>query len=154
MTRATSLWSVYLDWQSVSSFPLCKDSKGIPQGLHCVSPRSPCLSWWISRPVFMCAKIPHEMFFWSSANHVIHVTQEDRFMLSLCTFLHVRQRNGYQLVITQVVYFLCAVSLPGLTIILESLKLFLQSPTLEESNFASGTGSTYTGSDSHGIGDG
>ena len=58
-------------------------------------------------------KIAHEMFFWSRAHHVIQVTQEDRIFRSLCTFLHIRRRIGYQLVVAHVVDFLCAVNTPG-----------------------------------------
>ena len=132
-------------------FQLCKDSKGIPRGLHCVSPRSPCLSWWISRPVFMCAKIPQDVLVVQcqprhpcdarGSVHVIVVYVSSRTSEKRIPTGHNSSR-------------LFSVNIPGLRIILESLKLFLQSPTLEESNFASGTGSTYTGSDSHGIGDG
>ena len=34
--------------------------------------------------------IAHEVFFWSRAQHVIHVNQEDRIICSSCTFLYVR----------------------------------------------------------------
>ena len=45
------------------------------------------------RMVFMCSKITHEVFLWSCASHVIHVTQEDRIIMSL--FLHVRPRKTF-----------------------------------------------------------
>ena len=58
-------------------------------------------------------KIAHELFVWSLAHHVIHVTQEDRIFRRLCTFLHVRRRIRYQLVVAHVVDFLCAVNTPS-----------------------------------------
>ena len=73
-------------------------------------------------------KIAHEMLFWTCTHHVKHVTQEDRTVWSLCTFLHIRRRIGYQLVAVHVVDFLCAVNTPGLRRDLEALKRFLAKP--------------------------
>ena len=70
-------------------------------------------------------KIAHEMFLRTCAHHVIHVTQEDRIIGSLCTFLHIRLRIGNQLAVVHVVDFLCVVNTPGLGRDLESLKSFL-----------------------------
>ena len=116
-------------------FQLPKDSEGIRRALYCFFHLEAllCLSCDIKTPQVDCltfvaqhhhirqiqtglhvSKITHEMFFWSHANHVIRVTQEDRIFRSLCTFLHVRRRIGYQLVITHVVDLLCAANSPRL----------------------------------------
>ena len=65
------------------------------------------------------------MFFGTCNHHVIHVTQKDRIIWSLCTFLRIRRRIGYQLAVVHVVDFLCAVNTPGLRRDLKSLKSIL-----------------------------
>ena len=142
LTRAPSLSSVYQDWLSVSSFPTCKRfEKRIPRGLYCFFhlEAPACIGDLKTSKVYCVAfmtqhhhicqtqtglhvfNIGHEMFIWSRAHHILHVTQEDRIDRSFCAFLQIRRRISDQLVVAHVVDFLCAVN---------TLKSFLAKPYL------------------------